>query len=121
MSSNIVEGETASETGAAGVYKSMVRQIIALADMLAHTHRIFTDTHLALTLDYRSLRSDRNSKCHCCKKKVRKIVSVRVVRKCNPLANRAKRAKKREVKAERRILREGLCVKVAKRVRCECL
>jgi hypothetical protein len=106
MSSSIVEGgivEPESEPGAAGVYEVHGPSgNHTLAEMLAHTHRIFTGTHLAaLTLAYRSLRSNRYSKRNGYKKSQKDW--KRVLRTCNP-QNRAKRAKKREVKMVARIL-----------------
>ena len=73
-----------------------------LAEMPSHTHLKPTIRHAALTLTYRSLRSSRRSIHNGSKTKVRKVVRY-VLRKRDPLENRAKRAKIRAVNAVERI------------------
>jgi hypothetical protein len=73
-----------------------------LVEMQARTHLQPTHVPIALTLDYRSLRSSRRSIRNGCQKSQK--CCQYVLRKSNSLENRVKRAKERAVKAVERIL-----------------
>ena len=65
-----------SELGVLVDYKSMPSGGRTLANTLTHAYRIPAPIHRALTLAYRSLRSNRRSICNGWEKGVRKVVNM---------------------------------------------
>jgi hypothetical protein len=112
--SKIAAGPTLEpELGGAGTYKIHGRsEARTLVETLANTHRILTLARHALTLVYRSLRSNWHSIRNGCEKnkKVREIVSVYFIKV--PTGKDSEESEEKRSQCGRTHLVEGSCVEV---------